>query len=378
MMPADSLLPRLLRRTERPGCLRRTPAQAILARHLRTAAVPPLADLLLRRARTTDYPAPPITVTATRADPGTGPPRRSPTARTTPSAHNDVAFPLSYQAPPNPQAPSSRSGPGAPQKLLVSAAIATQTTNLLGRKDGDGDRPSAGGTRTRRASNAEGQASTTSGVGAGAAGGARSAGGAGGVRAAGAVSGAAGELSARRATVTVDAIGRADPPGPTWRTRLRSAPLAAHEPPSAPTAHGDAYSTSAPAPDGQTRPVVAPRVTVTQRPIVRETPGNAVGRRPLAVPAGMATRTLPGGTAPPGPREGTPPGDKPAEPARGGRAPQRDRQQRDDPTKRDPTKRDGDKPHPPPAVDINGIVTTVQRRLMHHTAIERERRGIPR
>lgn len=357
MMPADSLLPRLLRRTERPGCLRRTPAQAIVARHLRTAAVPPLADLLLRRARTTDYPAPPITVTATRAGPGTAPARRSPTARITPSAHNDMGFPPSQQAPPDPQAPSAQSGPGTPQRLLVSAAIATQTANLLGRQDGDGDRPGAGRTRTRKAENAEAQAGTTSAADASGAGGARSAGGAGGARVAEAASGAAGEQPARRATVTVEAAtGRAGPPGRTWRA---SAP--------APSA----------APGGHAKPVVVARVIVTQRPVVRETPGNGAGRQ-MAAPAGMATRALLGANAPPGPRAASPRGGEPAEPGNGGKAPRRDHRERDDPARRDPATRDGDKPHPPPTVDINGIVTTVHRRLLHHTAIERERRGIPR
>jgi hypothetical protein len=32
----------------------------------------------------------------------------------------------------------------------------------------------------------------------------------------------------------------------------------------------------------------------------------------------------------------------------------------------------------PPGIDMDRIVTTVQRRLLHHVAIERERRGMTR
>jgi hypothetical protein len=77
---------------------------------------------------------------------------------------------------------------------------------------------------------------------------------------------------------------------------------------------------------------------------------------------------------------------RPAEPSRGEDAP-RERHpaqrgqasRRTDPPGRpdDPARRDRDTPQPP-RIDIDGIVTTVQRRLVHHMAVERERRGMPR
>ena len=94
-------------------------------------------------------------------------------------------------------------------------------------------------------------------------------------------------------------------------------------------------------------------VNVVQRLVVPETSGNGAAR-PKADAAGIGTRV-----PPPGLWEANPRLDRPSAPAANGR---------------DEPKRD----KPQPKIDINGIVTTVQRRLMHHTAIERERRGMAR
>ena len=274
--PASLLLPRLLRRTERPGCLRHTPAQAIVARHQRIAAVPPLASLLLRRASTTDHTAPaaPITVTAT-------------------------------PAPFVPTGPDPRTSATPPQKLVVSAAIATQTANFLERPyrgsaasgadgakgavgaSGAGTAEGAGGTRTVRGAEVAPGTRTTGGAGtisatqntagtngarhaSGARGlgyasrdagtargadGARTAGGAPGPRSAESATGAgttAGTVAPsahppQRPTITVG-VGSGGASRQTWSPLPHPAPSVAHTPPSAQAPQGDTWSTSTPLP----------------------------------------------------------------------------------------------------------------------------------
>lgn len=66
------LVRRLWQRTAQPGCVRHGQAQAVLARHERMAAGPPLAELLLQRAAASgdDGPAePPVTVAGAEVAP---------------------------------------------------------------------------------------------------------------------------------------------------------------------------------------------------------------------------------------------------------------------------------------------------------------------
>jgi hypothetical protein len=62
----------------------------------------------------------------------------------------------------------------------------------------------------------------------------------------------------------------------------------------------------------------------------------------------------------------------PQEPARAARREERPQERREDPFARVREARRAER------VDIERVVTTVQRRLAHQTAIERERRGLPR
>ncbi len=383
--PGSALLARLWGRTERPGCLRHTAGRSILGRHPLAAAVPQLAEMLLRRASAAGYtaPEPPVIVTASAAEPATTTPpaaRHSPAIRATPISRNGVTAP--HPAPPEPSASSgpTRPGVGTAERLVVSVAAPTRTPTrhadadalaergpvtvpVISRWPADGARGSGGPRGAEGPRGAGGPPGADGAAGAGSTG-----------------NGADAQPLPRPA---VSAISRAAPPERTWSTEPRPAPSIEPEHPSAPPSPGNTRSTSNPASLGSVHPaVVTRRVTGARRPVVRTNE---------AASPGIATRALVGGTfpvrtAPTVPPEANQRVDRPAGPSRGekalreqhpaqrGHASRRDGQPgRPD----DPARRDRDTPRPP-RIDIDGIVTTVQRRLVHHMAVERERRGMPR
>jgi len=397
----NALLARLWQRTQQPGCVRHAMGQDILTRHMRTATAPPLASLLLRRAHTADYNAPdaPIIVTASATEPTAPPPavHRSPIVRARAVPLSGVTtrtpYPASPEAPPPavPADPVTVTGPGpgtrpatvtgpgprARPAALTGPGAPTRRDTAAGRGPVDGPGGTDNATRTNGVEGSGGAGSVGgASIGGASIGGAAEARGTEDSRDAG--------IKGARSVQRAVASSRAGSPPRTWP---RPAPLVAHERPSGPAAQGDMRSTNFPASpasaDSARLVVVAGHVTGVQRPVVPErTAGNGAWR-PEAGSPGIATRTLLAGTVPTVLRAAGPRGDRPAEPADGGKVPgerhPEPASRYADPPSRpdDPARRDRDTPEPP-RIDIDGIVTTVQRRLVHHMAIERERRGMPR
>ena len=404
----NALLARLWHRTQQPGCVRHAMGQDILARHMRTATAPPLASLLLRRAHTADYNAPdaPIIVTASAAEPSAPPlaVRRSPSVRAWPVPLSGVTtrtpYPASPEPPPPvvPASPVARTGPRPRTRpaALTGPGAPTGRDPAADRRPLDGPGGTDNPTRTDGEEDTGGVGNAGSVGGAAEARGAESTGGAdsrvaGNTSGAGSTSGAEGSRGAgtkgKRSVQRAVASSWADSPRQTWSMRPRPAPLVEHERPSGPAAQGDMRSTNVPASPASAdsaRPVVfAGHVTGIRRPVVPERTAGNGARRPEAGAPGIAARTLLAGTVPTALREAGQRGDRPAAPADGGKVPgerhPEPASRHSDPPVRpdDPARRDRDTPQPP-RIDIDGIVTTVQRRLVHHMAIERERRGMPR
>jgi hypothetical protein len=129
----QSLLTRLWQRAERPGCVRHSQARTILARHQRMAADPPLAGLLLRRGRGSAdlVPAPPVIVDARPAD-----------TPLSDEAPRPGAVPLSGAVPPRVTGPSAaRARPKQPNDLATSPPQARAMTPApdTARRDSPGE-----------------------------------------------------------------------------------------------------------------------------------------------------------------------------------------------------------------------------------------------
>ncbi|MGI5154086.1 hypothetical protein [Microbispora sp. CA-102843] len=344
--PDGALLTRLWRRVEQPGCVRHGQVRALLARHRRMAGEPPLAELLLRRGHGTDIEpsGPPIVVArpataAPGAVPGvaTPPAAPQPSVRTRPARPNDQPSSLPSPARRAAQAPADPAGLVSPLPSATSTPAPTTATGTLTPRAGA--RPAAGAARpgaprpvlSAPARPVPGLAAMPPGTGPDPW-----------------APSAATVGETRRPVVRAGGDSKA-PPTLAW-------PRPSPE---------QAGGTSGPA-----RPPV---------PVVRERvspqgawrPGPAVPQRPAmpqrpAPPAADPTVPAPGRTADPAraarvPSRTSP--DKPVEPVEpsGHRAGQRE------PAR--PT---------PPQIDLNRIVSTVQRRLTHQMAIERERRGMRR
>jgi hypothetical protein len=392
-LQGNALLTRLWQRTEQAGCIRHTQGTAILTRHMRAATLPPLSGLLLRRAHSADYttPDPPVIVTASPAEPTPLPraARRSPTARAIPIPLNGATSPTPHPALPEPPGPAVPSSPEAPSGPGPHSG--PEVFNGRGPVAGRGPAGGGGGAdgqaaQSRQRSFAEPDAPSATGA----------------------------QVHTRSTSATRPSAAPADSARPVVAARpLPDAPpmsagqngrnmaVMTHDHGAAPP---DARPRVRPAEISGQRQVEAtalapprPSKLPTQptrppRPVVRERLSGPEAwwpqrRRPRARDEvdsqGIATRVLPTVLWQANPRV-----DRPAEPAHGGRVPQEQHpasqrgqaSRRTDPPGRhdDPAKRDRDTPQPPPRIDIDGIVTTVQRRLVHHMAIERERRGMLR
>ena len=135
----QSLLTRLWQRAERPGCVRHSQARIILARHQRMAADPPLAGLLLRRGRGSAdlVPVPPVIVDARPAD--------APLSDEVPlsdEAPRPGAVPLSGAVPPHVTGPSAaRARPKRPNDPATSPPQARAMTPApdAARRDSPGE-----------------------------------------------------------------------------------------------------------------------------------------------------------------------------------------------------------------------------------------------
>jgi len=375
----NSLVQRLWQRTERPGCVRHSQGPALLARHMRIPAQPsPLAELLLRRGQSGEYSPPdvPVIVAARRTElmpevvtaPGATPEAPPPTAGSSPAPRPVVAArpgrPADVaSAPAIPARPRTRALPSSRAAILRDPAGA----EVAGRgsvqrlPDPPAAAPAAARAAAPAAARAAAPAATTNTPAAVVA-----------PVASGTPAQFTGPLAAarplpRRTEMPAD-------PGPFPSRLPATAPIVR------PVVRAGAGS-RAPQPPGPGR---------LPLPVVRERTSHNAGWWPAAATAQRVAR-LPasaqaGRASPPASADGEPSRAMAVRmaPASDGGSPGRKHDpvgRRADPPGRqeDPARRDRDTSGPAtPQIDINRIVTTVQRRLVHHMAIERERRGMMR
>jgi hypothetical protein len=375
-----ALLARLWQRTERPGCVRHGQSRAIVARHQRMADGPPLAGLLLARARgiVDTQQSPPVVADARRVSyqPGAVPDLAAeaalsasrPTASARLAPPHDPAPRGSYrpvrETPPDSGGPTAAvtvpAGTGATERPLPRDAATRPVT-----------RPAAHFSQVHqihRVSRADGAGQPAMPP----------------MPAADPVEPSTGpvELAGSRPTA---AGSYSDPAGrPVVRVESGGRPLAPAAPPARPLV--------TPAVTPPARPFVTPLATpaVTPRLTTGQTPGQAAESARPPVPV-VRERTPPGGTWATGPSPSQRPAQfsavpspapPPARPAasRPGEPPEPRRATREHRTEREAerTERTGPERAEVPAVDMDHIVVTVQRRLMHQFAIDRERRGMTR
>jgi hypothetical protein len=379
-----TLLTRLWRRAEQPGCVRHGQARSLLARHQRMAGEPPLAGLLLRRGRGTDIqPSGPPIVAArpATAAPGAGPPRapaQDPPRAPAPGARPSRASPPGT-ATPRDSAPRANALSAAPRPAVRARPVRPH------------DQPPSLPSPPRREPAAQPREAAAQ---------------PGAPRPNPAPSGVAASArpasappvvtaSAARPVVTVPAAR----PVPGALARLVPGPAAtplgtgaAPSNPSAPPAGEVQRPVVRAGADGKAPTLAWPRPAPQQAggtggparppvPVVRERaspqgawrPGPSVPQRPAmpqrpAIPQRSAPPLAGSTAAAPGPA-------RTADPAGATRDPSRT------PPEEPPGHRAGQREPArpaPPQIDMNRIVSTVQRRLTHHMAIERERRGMRR
>jgi hypothetical protein len=360
---------RLWRRTEQPGCVRPGQAEAILARYQRMPDIPPLAGLLLARGRgIAEMPPTQPSIAATR--------RLSTPPGPTPEAAPGVSRPTARARLVRPYDPASggpaSGGPPSPRGETPLTGDGARATAAV---------PADGGTRRVPPAPAEMPAEMASG--------AASAGPAGSVASAASAGPDATGRPAHRDTMAplvtrplsrvyqadgggrpvVPATGPGAPAGmPTGRRVVRPGggerlPATARSRPSWPASGQDADS-------ARTRaPVVRERMPPGGTWVV----GPARSPRPAPPPVAPAAPATTLVTAGPAGRTSEPLG-----PARATREHRTERSEDRAGRRGERDERNGRERAAAPAVDMDHIVVTVQRRLMHQFAIDRERRGMTR
>ena len=341
----SALAQRLWQRAGQPGCVRHRRAQAIAARHWRLAGGPPLAERLLRRARAAadDGPGRPVVAARPAGARLAPPPAARPSAPPRPSVLGGPApppAPLSPAARPPallpPRDPGRRAsrdgaggtGPGSPARPAGAQLSPAAARAAVGPSAPAPPRGRARGRRIR----GEGPAGRTGPPG------------------------------------RIGCPGRAGPggrprpgdgPGPAG-TRLSPARR-----PGRPVVKVDGGGRESGPGEAARRAVPRPAAGATV-PVVRETaPGAWPPRLARAGPAaGTTAARRPAGTA----------GSAPGAPAAARTTPARPAGSRADAPGRE---RQPARPAPPP-IDVERIVSTVQRKIVRQLVIEQERRGMRR
>jgi hypothetical protein len=406
-----TLLKRLWQRAEQPGCVRHGQVRAILARHQRMAGDPPLAGLLLRRGRGSadTLQARPVIVDARPAG-AAPPPSATPPRATGPSAAPRPAVPARLTPPddlPTPPRPETRAmtrprdavwGNGAGALAQHSPAPTAQRSPVAtaGPVTAATGRPSSQLQPAADSAPAVTTVKTATGP----------------VREQAGPRPAAGPhqpgwhalpVAPRPPSALSPAAPTVTPPGVAAApaaSAFPGAPIATGRPVSrdpamtrgagpVPPASEDgrlvvraANDSSGPRSATLAWPRLAPEQAVgsAQRsvPVVRERvspsgawrPGLPIARRPAQLPAGPAAPARAAADL-----AGL------AGPAGGMRDPARSAASRTPPEQppgrqADPVRREREPARPP--IDMDRIISTVQRRLMHQMVIERERRGMTR
>jgi hypothetical protein len=376
-----ALLQRLWLRAELPGCVRHSQARAILGRHARMAGGLPLAELLLRRGHALPETslARPVIVDARPADRALAPPRPQVRAMTPP---RDAVPGIAQRSPvPAPAPPAAAPASPAPAPAAQATARPTGRQRVAASLPAvipvSPARPSRPGTHaagsTRQADARLSPASPPAQAPAAA-------------PRPGTAAPAAPELPAAERLIAAARLGpgpaaMSREAGPARQASSRSRPVVRAGYSNGQQAADTTLAWPPPGPRQATRPGQAagparPPVLVVQEQV--SLPGGLPpARLPVPWPAGatapVLARTAPGLAAAPasGARDLARPGSardqarRPPEQPDGRPADQGGRE------------RDTERPAPP-QIDMDRIVTTVQRRLLHHVAIERERRGMTR